>query len=219
MDLQLSGMNGETKYCRECGQQLRSEATFCDRCGAEVPQGSDQATTTGSEGTDNGRFLTRRNLIAGGAVVAMGASGVYFASQDDFFGPEFERAEDAWSNRREEENVVGALGRVTYDLDLPTGKWAARDYTPDAALVLEIRLLVETANRAEIFVIDQRVFDGFQEGEGVPHYQSLYTSGADLRSQGRVEPGEYYIIVDNSSYSEIEAEGRVTGELELTLGV
>jgi uncharacterized membrane protein YvbJ len=42
-------MDGDTKYCPECGQQLMAEANFCDRCGTEqLPSGGEPDTPTGA---------------------------------------------------------------------------------------------------------------------------------------------------------------------------
>lgn len=213
-----------TKYCQDCGQELRTDAGFCDRCGAE--QSSQDTSTTAAAPPENtaqttdkateGYGLSRRGLlVAGGAGAVLLGGGLLVARNQA--GAGIEQASDPWSNERREETARAA--RVRIDVSLSTGKYAVWNLNPDAAVDYEYELTVESGNPAEVFVFDRAEFDRFREQEPISHILSFHDTGTSLSGGGTLSGGDYRLIVDNTAYGDASPEGNVAGELELLAGI
>lgn len=60
-DLRKGRLAVALKPCRECGQQVSTEAATCPNCGVSNPSGSLQAALGGSQGKSEGCFLQTMN--------------------------------------------------------------------------------------------------------------------------------------------------------------
>lgn len=218
------------------------QSQFCDRCGAQQtypdpdrqptrqpadqspaqhhrPQHQPQQQPTNNVPTtdsDDSLVSRRAMILSGGALSVLGLGGAFVILQQNS-EPPFQQARDPWSNQKRSESST-SIG-LTVDLDLPTGRWAIREFNPTMTLEFGYEFENSTPNPLEVFVFDRSEFERFREGESITHYTSLHDFGTSPSASGSMPSGEYIVALDNTAFGEQSPDGDVSGTFRIGAGL
>jgi hypothetical protein len=228
-----------TKYCHNCGQELRSGAQFCKRCGVEqeleqtgpevrtatVPTSEtvqQDDTVSGSESEDTkGSGISRRQMIAGGVIGVV----VAFAGASFYLGltaSSHERVdqEAAWSNRETEQTDTGEIirGRIS----LSEGEYFAQGFSTYGTPELGWAVQNVSGGSLDVWVFPESSFNDYEDSEDSIEYDTrLSETGittATERVGGISGDEDWYVIFDNSSVYGTEPDGGVEFETAMEIG-
>jgi len=222
-------MGEDTKYCPECGQQLRTEAEFCDRCGTaqqtpeqsptQQPPTQQPATSEQSSEEDSDNSLTRRQLIGGGAiglVVGLGALGA-LSMAGGSNSHERVRPEE-WDGRTTEETSTGEI--IRGDITLESGQYTAQGFFGAGVPSLTWRVDDVTGGVIDVWAVTKDEFENFENGDEFRYVVDLSAEGvsASTEAEGRVDGSDdWYVVFDNTGWKS-DADDRVKFSAAIGLG-
>jgi hypothetical protein len=217
-------MDKDTKYCPECGQQLRTEAGFCDRCGTaqQTPEQPPTQQPAGSErppDADAGNSLSRRQLIGGGAislVVGAGALGGLLMA-GGLNSHERVRPEE-WDSRTTEETSTGEI--IRGDITLESGQYTAQGFYSAGVPSLAWRVDDVSGGVVDVWTATEDEFENFENGDEFRYSVDLSESGVSTttEAESRVDGNDdWYVVFDNTGW-ESAADDRVKFSAAIGIG-
>jgi len=215
-------MDKDTKYCPECGQQLRTEAGFCDRCGT-AQQTPEQPPTQQPAGSgrppEAGNSLSRRQLIGGGAislVVGAGALGGLLMA-GGLNSHERVRPEE-WDSRTTEERSTGKI--IRGDITLESGQYTAQGFYGAGVPSLAWRVDDVSGGVIDVWTATEDEFENFENGDEFRYSVDLSESGVSTttEAESRVDGNDdWYVVFDNTGW-ESAADDRVKFSAAIGIG-